>query len=119
MVAVWQIYQSDLGLTYPMLTVNIINSGEIVTDIDLFTLLPTAVINQKLEVKSSCLVPDLTPRKIRLYLSDDSIYELSYPISFDSQLFNNLSNSINVRAFELIGETIRYSRLRRMLNRGS
>ena len=119
MVAVWQVYQSDLGLTYPMLGINLINLGEIVTEIDLITLLPTIIVEQKIEVKSSCFVPGLTPRKIKFYLSDDSIYELSYPITFDQQLFNSLSAAIVVRAFELIGERINQSRLKRMLNRGS
>ncbi len=119
MVAVWQVYQSDLGLTYPMLGINLTNLGEIVTEIDLITLLPTTIVEQKIEVKSNCFVPGLTPRLIKLYLSDDSNYQLNYPLPFDQQLFNSLSASIAVRAFELVGETIKQSRLRKMLNRGS
>lgn len=119
MIDVWSIYQSDLGLTYPLLAVNIRNNAEIVTDIDLFSLLPENVENSIIKVKSGCSVPGLIPRKIKLYLSDDSQYELNYPMPFNQELYDDLAASISVRAFEFVGERINQSRLRRMLNRGS
>lgn len=113
---VWTSYQTDTGRIYPFLPVSIAQIGESRTDINLLTLLP---INNYREIKTGCSVPGLIPRSIKLYLSDDSSYQLNYPEPFSQALFNSLTTAINVRSFELIGEQIKYSRLIKMLNNGS
>ena len=116
---VWQSYLTDTGFTYPLLPVSIVLKSQITSDIDILSLLPVTIQNQVLNINKPCSVPNLIPRSIKLFLSDDSRYELNYPVPFDQQLFNSLSAAIAVRAFELVGENIKYSRLQRMLNRGS
>ena len=116
---VWQSYLTDTGFTYPLLPVSIVLKTEITSDIDILSLLPVATQNLVLDISKPCSVPNLIPRSIKLFLSDDSSYQVNYPLPFNQQLFNSLSASITVRAFELVGENIKYSRLQRMLNRGS
>lgn len=119
MVQVWSAYFTDTGFTYPFLPVSISLKTDITSDINILSLLPVLIQNQVLDINHPCSVPNLTARSIKLFLSDDTSYQLNYPVPFDQQLFNSLSASIRVRAFELVGENIKYSRLQRMLNRGS
>lgn len=81
-------------------------------------ILPVVDRQLLIEFDSFCSVPQLIPRSIKLYFADDTIYQINYPRVFSAPLFNWLSSSISIRAFEFIGETIKYSRLIKMLNRG-
>ena len=118
MVLTWKNYQTDLGYNYPFVPISVRRISQINRDTSPLLVLPANDQLQIQQVDYPCSVPQLTPRKIKLYFSDDSIYELSYYRTFTQDLFDDLSASISVRAFEFIGENIRYSRLIKMLNRG-
>lgn len=117
MTKVWRNYITDTNYNYSFVPVNIRQISELNRDVSPLLVLPQNDIDNSVEIDSSCNVPGLTYRKIRLFFSDESIYEINYYRPFTQDLFNWLSNSISVRAFELIGEQIRYSRLIKMLNR--
>jgi hypothetical protein len=59
---------------------------------------------------------EITTRTIVLSSSDGGQFVLSYPVPFDETLSNYLTNSVNVVAFELIGEKLKYGRLRKLLD---
>lgn len=113
---VWLSYQSDLGRVYPVIGVNLRPLTEIETEADIFNLIGNTNLG---DLDNPCEVPDLIYRTIKLYLSDDSIYQVVYPQPFNADLFDRLSTSLSVTAFEFIGEKIKYSRLKRMLNFGA
>jgi hypothetical protein len=118
MTQIWSNYVTDTGYNYPFIPVSIKQISEINRDESPLLILPISDKQLAINLDSACAVPQLTPRKIKLYFSDDSIYEINYPRVFSRDLFNHLSASLSVRAFEFIGETIKYSRLIKMLNRG-
>lgn len=118
MVLTWSNYLTDTGYNYPFIPVNIRQISTINRDNSPLLVLPNNDILVSTELDTSCDVPQLTYRKIKFFFSDESIYEINYYRPFTRELFNWLSNSISVRAFEFIGEQIKYSRLIKMLNRG-
>ena len=89
--------------------------NEVSTDIDPISLLPVADEFNTKEVKNSCAVPGLTPRSIIIYGSDDAQFLLTYPRPYSQNLYDHLASQLQIRAFELVGERIKYSRLKRML----
>ena len=118
MVKVWSNYITDTNYNYPFVSVNTTQISNISREESPLLILPDNDIKASTEIDTSCNVPQLTYRKIRFFFSDESIYEINYYKPFSQDLFNWLTNSISVRAFEFIGEQIKYSRLRKMLDRG-
>ena len=112
---VWTQYITDIGRIYPFIPVAIQQISDLYREDSPLLILPETDRDFVVDFNSSCSVKELTPRKITLFFSDDSVYQFNYYRPFDATLFNWLSNSISVRAFEFIGEEIRYSRLRRIL----
>ena len=79
-------------------------------------MLPNLDLLELVEVKYPCSVQALTPRMIKIFASDEAQFLISYWQPFNQALFDHLTASIQVRAFEFIGERIKYSRLQRMLD---
>jgi hypothetical protein len=117
-VLVWTNYTTDTGFNYPFIPVSIKQISEISREESPLLALPTTDRELAIELDFSCAIPQLIPRKIKIYFSDDSIYEINYYQVFNQVLYDFLSTRIGVRAFEFIGENIKYSRLIKMLNRG-
>lgn len=118
MTFAWLNYQTDTGFNYPFVPLNVFQISDISSEDSPLLLLPIDDVKNATQIDSFCNVPGLTYRKIKLFLSDESVYEINYYKPFSENLFDWLSSSIKVRAFELTGETIKYSRLRKMLDRG-
>ena len=116
MVLVWQIYYSDLGRAYPMYALSVQQISEIESQINVLNVIPDSIIVKAIEVKYSCNVPQLTSRKLILWLADGGQYSLNYPEPFDDNLAEHLTANTSVQAWEFVGEKIKYGRLRRMLN---
>jgi len=113
---VWQQYTTDIGRIYPFIPVNIRQLSNIGRDESPLLILPESDRNFAFEFNSFCPIKGISFRKIKVFFSDDSVYEFNYYRPFSLDLFHHLSSSISVRAFEFIGEEIRHSRLRRMLD---
>ena len=116
MVLVWQGYQSDLGRIYPMFSLSIVRENDLSTTINPLDLLPVENLAQIIELDYPCVVPQLTPRKIRIFASDGARFLLNYYQPFNQQLEDYLVAQLDVTAYEWIGERIKYGRLRRMLD---
>ena len=117
MVQVWSNYLTDTNYNYPFVPINIKRIGDISREDSPLLILPNNDFLTSADIKTPCNVPQLTYRKIRFFFSDESVYEINYYRPFSANLFDYLSASISVRAFEFIGESIKYSRLIKMLNR--
>lgn len=117
MVLAWSNYITDTNYNYPFVPVNIRQISDLNRDDSPVLVLLPDDINNSIDIDITCDVPQLTYRRIRFFFSDESIYEINYYRPFSRALFDYLSSSISVRAFEFIGEQIKYSRLRKMLNR--
>lgn len=112
---VWQNYITDLGRAYPMFALTIQQVNDVSSDINALDLLPPAILANLMQVKNSCPVSQLTPRTLILWTGDGAQFRLTYPQSFDQALSDYLTQNLQVQAFEFVGETIKYGRLRRML----
>lgn len=117
MIQVWRNYLTDSNFSYPFVSVRLTQLNEIIRDDSPLLELPTTDQNATVEIDSPCDVRGITQRRIRLFFTDESIYELNYYKPFDLSLFNWLTANDNVRAFQLIGEQIRHFRLRKMFDR--
>ena len=115
MVQVWGSYLTDLGRAYPMYALSARQVNDISSDIDPLNLLPPAILNGLMSVKHPCPVGGLTARILILWTSDGGQFRINYPLPFSQDLFDYLNLNLDVAAFELVGEKIKYGRLRRML----
>lgn len=113
---VWRSYITDMGRAYPMFALSILQENEVSTNIEPLDLLPSDDKNQIIEVKHSCLVKGLTPRKIRIYAVDGARFLINYYRPFNQNLQDFLIANLSISAYELIGERIKYGRLKRMLD---
>lgn len=120
MASLWQQYRTDTGAIFPFVPLGIVqlNEGEIVSNFSPLSALPPDDLNGIVELETACNVPDMTYRQIILYASDGGQFRINYYLPFSDTLFARLSGIIALQAFELIGERIRYSRLKRIINRG-
>lgn len=117
MVLVWQIYYSDLGRAYPIYALSVQQISEAESQVNVLNVIPDSIIVKAIEVKYPCNVPQLTPRKLILWLSDGTQYSLSYPEPFTNELAEHLTANPIVQAWQFVGEKIKYGRLARMLER--
>ena len=115
MVLVWRSYATDLGRAYPFYALSVQQINDVSSNIDPLTLLPPAILSQSIELKNSCTVGGLTPRKLLLWTIDGAQFELTYPQPFSENLADYLTNNLQIQAFEFVGERIKDGRLRRML----
>ena len=113
---VYQSYTSDLGRIYPVYLVAITTTNGVSTQFSPLELLKPEVREKITERISSCVVPGLTARKLALVAVDGARFELNYPVPFDEDLAEYLTGNLQIQAWEFIGERIKYSRLRRMLD---
>lgn len=118
MVLVWRDYRTDIGNTYPFLPLSVRQLNQVSTDIEPLNLLTVADAQNIIEIDKACSVPGLSSRQIIIFASDDAIFAIDYYRPFNQTLYNQLSSSLQVRAFEFVGEKIKYSRLRRMITGG-
>lgn len=79
-------------------------------------LLPPAIAVKAFEVKNSCSVGGLTGRRLILWASDGAQFSLVYPQPFSQALYDYLTLNTEVAAFELVGERLKYGRLKRLLD---
>ena len=112
---VWQNYITDLGRAYPLYALTIQQINDVSSDINALDLLPPEVLANLMQVQNSCPVSQLTPRTLILLTTDGAQFRLTYPQPFDQALSDYLTFNFQVQAFEFVGETIKYGRLRRML----
>jgi hypothetical protein len=96
------------------LSINQVN--DVATDINPIDLLPNYVLNNLIDIGSPCAVAGLTPRKLALSLSDGASFLISYPTPWTTQLAQDLTNTIEIVAWEFIGERLKYGRLRKILD---
>lgn len=113
---VWQNYLTDLGRAYPLFPLSITQVTNVDTNINPVDLLPTAITAEVRRVRNSCPVPGLTPRQLLLYTSDRAQFRLTFPVPFSQTISDYLVASVQVVAFEFIGEKIRYGRLQKMID---
>lgn len=115
---IWQSYQTDLGRIYPFYPVNLfqVNSEAIESSINPLNLLPSIPLSNLIDFSNPCTVPGLKARQIYLVSSDGAEFRFNYFQPFDQTLYNHLMASLQVTAFQFIGESIKDSRLRKMLN---
>jgi hypothetical protein len=116
MVSAWRSYQTDLERAYPMFALSINQVNDVPTDIDPVALLPVYVLDNLVDIQYPCGVAGLTPRKLALWLSDGAQFLLSYPVPFDLELAQFLTNTIAIVAWEFIGERLKYGRLKKILD---
>ncbi|MEY2832273.1 MAG: hypothetical protein RLZZ574_1531 [Cyanobacteriota bacterium] len=116
MVQVWQAYQTDLGRVYPMFALSINQVNDVATDINPIDLLPNYVLDNLIEIGSPCAVAGLTPRKLALWLSDGAQFLINYPVPWSTQLAQDLTSTVDIVAWEFIGERLKYGRLRKILD---
>lgn len=115
MVLAWRSYQSDLGRAYPMFNLALGQINEVSSNADVLALLPNAIALNLIETKNTCGVDGLTARSLILWLNDGGQFRLNYPQPFSQNLADYLTTSIQVTAWEFVGERIKYGRLKRML----
>lgn len=115
MALVCQNYITDLRRAYPLYPVTVEQVNNVSSDINALDLLPSAILANLIEVRNSCSVAGLTPRTLILWATDGAQFRLTYPLPFDQALSDYLTQNLEVQAFELVGESIKYGRLRRML----
>ncbi|MDJ0773690.1 MAG: hypothetical protein QNJ49_09730 [Mastigocoleus sp. MO_167.B18] len=113
---VWRNYITDMGRAYPLFALSMTQENEVSTNIDPLDLLPSDDKNQIIEVKHSCVVTGLTPRKIRIFAVDGARFLINYYQPFNQVLVDYLVSHLSISAYELIGERIKYGRLKRMLD---
>lgn len=118
MLAVWRDYRTDIGRTYPFLPLSVRQLNQVSTQVDPIQLLSVGDAANIIELKNGCKVPQLVPRQLKIYSSDDAIFAVDYYRPFTTALYEHLSGQLQVRGFEFIGEKIQYSRLTRMIERG-
>lgn len=116
MVKVWQAYFTDLGRVYPMFALSINQINDVPTDINPIDLLPNYVKNNLIEIGLPCAVAGLTPRKLALWLSNGTQLSLNYPVPFSAELAQSLNLTLDIVAWEFIGERLKYGRLRKILD---
>ncbi len=116
MVQVWQNYQTDLGRAYPFFALSTRQINEVNTSINPIDLLPTAILSNLLDVRYPCAVSGLTPRYLLLFANDGAQFTVTYPTPFDDSLAQFLTNSLELVAWEFVGERLRYGRLRKLLD---
>lgn len=110
---VWTTYTTDLGKAYSLVPAIVTELEGSTGNTDPISLFPD--LNLLQDVRLSCSVPDLSYRYVRLFLADGGRYEVIYPLPFNQYFLDSLSNSLAIQAFELVGERIKYSRLKRFL----
>jgi hypothetical protein len=116
MVLVWQAYATDLDRVYPFFALSINQINDVTTDINPIDLLPNYVQDRLIEIVLPCAVAGLTPRKLALWLSDGAQFLINYPVPFSAQLAQDLTSTIDIAAWEFIGERLKYGRLRKILD---
>jgi hypothetical protein len=116
MAQVWIAYQTDLGRVYPMFALSINQISDVATEINPIDLLPPSVLNDLIEIGQPCAVAGLTPRKLALWLRDGAQFLINYPVPFSEQLAGSLTSSLEIVAWEFIGERLKYGRLRKILD---
>ena len=116
MVQAFLAYQSDLARVYPMFALSVEQINDIPTDINPVDLLPQIASTNLIDISNPCAVAGLTPRKLALWLSDGAQFLLTYPQPFSNQLADYLTASVEITAWEFIGERLKYGRLRKILD---
>jgi hypothetical protein len=116
MALVWLAYRTDLDRVYPMFALSIDQINDVATEINPIDLLPPQVLNDLIEISNPCAVAGLTPRKLALWLRDGAQFLINYPVPFSEQLAGQLTNSLEIVAWEFIGERLKYGRLRKILD---
>jgi hypothetical protein len=116
MVQAFLAYQSDLARVYPMFALSVVQVNDIPTDINPVDLLPQALHSNLIDISNPCAVYGLTPRKLALWLSDGAQFLLTYPQPFSDQLAVYLTASVQITAWEFVGERLKYGRLRKLLD---
>ena len=116
MVQAFLAYQSDLARVYPMFALGVEIVNDIPTDINPVDLLPQAIATNLIDISNPCAVAGLTPRKLALWLSDGAQFKLTYPQPFSNQLAVYLTASVEIAAWEFVGERLKYGRLRKLLD---
>jgi hypothetical protein len=99
-----------------MFALSIIQTNDVTTNINPVDLLPIYVTSSLIEIGSPCTVFGLTPRKLALWLSDGAQFLISYPQPWTTQLAQDLTNTVEIVAWEFIGERLKYGRLRKILD---
>ena len=116
MARVWQTYVTDCGRAYPLYPLSVRQVNQVLTAINPLDLLPNNDLLQLNDVKHPCSISNLTPRAISIWDVDGAQFLINYWQPFNQDLYDWLTVSIQVQAFEFIGERIKYSRLQRMLD---
>ena len=116
MVKTYLTYQSDLARVYPMFALSVQQINDVPTDIDPVDLMPPVILANLIDISNPCAVAGLTPRKLALWLSDGAQFLLTYPQPFSDQLAVYLTASVQITAWEFIGERLKYGRLRKILD---
>ena len=116
MVQVWQSYRTDLGRAYPFFALSVQQVNDVSTTINPIDLLPTAILENLIDLKTPCAVPGLTPRYLSLFASDGARFMITYPQPFDNSLAQFLTDNLEVAAWEFVGERLKYGRLRKLLD---
>ncbi len=116
MAQVWIAYRTDLGRVYPMFALSINQINDVATEINPIDLLPPSVLNDLIVISNPCAVAGLTPRKLALWLRDGAQFLLTYPQPFSDQLAVYLTTSVQITAWEFVGERLKYGRLRKLLD---
>lgn len=116
MARVWQTYVTDCGRAYPLYPLSVRQVNQVLTAINPLDLLPNNDLLQLNDVKHPCSISNLTPRAISIWDAEGAQFLINYWQPFNQDLYDWLTVSIQVQAFEFIGERIKYSRLQRMLD---
>jgi hypothetical protein len=99
-----------------MFALSIMQTNDVITNINPIDLLPTYVTASLIEIGTPCAVAGLTPRKLGLWLSDGAQFLINYPLPWTTQLAEDLTNTVDIVAWEFIGERLKYGRLRKILD---
>ncbi len=116
MAQVWSSYLTDMGRAYPLFALSMTQENEISTTFNPLDFLSDSDKNQIIEVNNPCFVKGFTPRKIRIYAVDGARFLINYYQPFNQVLVDYLVSHLSISAYELIGEQIKYGRLKRMLD---
>ncbi|MEO0934205.1 MAG: hypothetical protein AAFY21_10770, partial [Cyanobacteria bacterium J06641_2] len=91
MTQIWQSYQTDLGNVYPFQPLNIRQLSNNNRANSPLLILLASDLDNLIEFNGNCSIKGLIHRKIKVFFSDDTVYEFNYYRPFSNELFLHLS----------------------------
>lgn len=113
----YKFYRTDAGRLYPYYRLEVDQVNNISTQFDdPIMFLPNEIKNLIITTQNICNVRGLLPRILNLTFIDNAAYSITCALPFNSQLKNHLANQPEIKSFQFVGEKIKHSRLKRLLD---